>query len=148
MTVSTISLVQIKNMSYVAVYFATAEYLGFSTETTLALTILMIIDVATGITRSAMVEGTGSVRSSIWTRGILAKLLLITAIFSVALASKSVGIQAIVLANGALNVLLLSELYSILGNIYSIKNKQPKTEFDAVAWMLSQIKELLSRSLK
>lgn len=143
-----ISVATIKNISYITVFFATAEYLGFENEITLALMILMCIDVMLGITRAAIVDGTHTVRSAIWTRGVLAKILLITALFSCALAAKSLGFQASPLINGTLNVLMLSELYSILGNIHSIKTGKPKAEFDAIAWMLNQIKNLLEKSIK
>lgn len=137
-----------KNLSYVAAFIATVEYLGFSPETTGIFVVLMIIDVITGTTRAAVVEGRRSIRSSVWTRGILAKVMLMTAIFSVAITGKAVGIEATSLANAAINVLILSELYSILGNIHSIKTGKPKSEFDAVAFILGRVKSLLEKSLK
>ena len=138
----------IKNVSYIAAFFAFGEYLGFETEVMAIFVTLMILDVFTGVIRAYVVEGGSALRSAIGTRGILAKLLLITAIFSVALAGKGVGIEAQALANGAMGVLILSELYSILGNIHSARNRKPKAEFDAVAWMLSQVRFLLEKTVK
>lgn len=145
---SPLSVAYIKNVSYIGVFFVTAEYLGFSVEVTSIFVSLMMLDVFTGVIRAYTLDGGRAIRSSIGTRGILAKVLLITALFSVALASKAVGIEAAPLANGAMNVLILSELYSILGNIRSIKTKQPKAEFDAVTWMLTQVKTLLEKTIK
>lgn len=141
-------IVTFKNLSYVVAFFSMAEYLGFSTEITSIFVALMIIDVLTGVTRAAVVDGVSAIRSAIGTRGILAKLLLITAIFSVALAGKGVGIEAAALANGAMGVLVLSELYSILGNIHSIRTRKPKSEFDSVTWMLAQVRALLEKTIK
>ena len=138
----------IKNVSYIAAFFAMGEYLGFETEVMAIFSTLMIIDVFTGITRAGVVEGRSALRSAIGTRGILAKILLITALFSVALAGKGVGVEAAALANGAMGVLILSEAYSILGNIHSIRTRKPKAEFDAVTWMLAQVRFLLEKTIK
>lgn len=138
----------IKNVSYIAAFFAFGEYLGFETEVMAIFVTLMIIDVFTGVIRAYVVEGGKALRSAIGTRGILAKVLLITAIFSVALAGKGVGVEAQALANGAMGVLILSEAYSILGNIHSIRTRKAKAEFDAVSWMLAQLRSLLEKTLK
>lgn len=138
----------LKNLSYIGMFFVTAEYFGFSTESTAIFVALMTIDVFTGVTRAAIVEGGSSVRSAVWTRGVLAKLLLMTALFSMAIASKGVGIDGAPFANGAINVLILSELYSILGNIHSIRTRKPKAEFDSVAWLLAHVRSLLEKTIK
>lgn len=141
-------LAWIKNVSYIAAFFAFGEYLGFGTEIMGIFVTLMIIDVITGIIRAYVVEGGSALRSAIGTRGILAKLLLMAAIFSVALAGKGVGIEAESLANGAMGVFILSEAYSILGNIHSTKTRKPKAEFDAVTWLLAQVRILLEKTIK
>jgi toxin secretion/phage lysis holin len=138
----------IKNISYVAAFFAFGEYLGFETEIMGIFVLLMILDIITGVIRAYVVEGGTALRSAIGTRGILAKLLLMAAIFSVALAGKGVGIEAEALANGAMGVFILSEMYSILGNIHSTKTRKPKAEFDAVTWILGQVRILLEKTIK
>lgn len=138
----------IKNVSYIAAFFAFGEYLGFETEVMAIFVTLMILDVFTGIIRAYIVEGGSALRSAIGTRGILAKILLITAIFSVAMAGKGVGVEAQALANGAMGVLIFSEAYSILGNIHSTRTRKPKAEFDAVTWMLAQMRSLLEKTVK
>lgn len=142
------SLTVLKNLSYIAAFFAFGEYLGFETEVMAIFVSLMIIDVFTGVVRAYVVEGGKAVRSAIGTRGILAKVLLITAIFSVALAGKGIGVEAVAFANGAMGVLILSEAYSILGNIHSSRTRKPKAEFDAVTWMLAQVRFLLEKTIK
>lgn len=141
-------IVIVKNISYVAAFLATVEWLGFNTQSLSIFIILMVLDVFTGIVRSCVTEGCHTIRSSIGIRGMLSKILLLTALLSVALASKAVGFEPTLLAQGMVNVLILAELYSILGNIYSAKTGKKKVEFDAVKYMLDRVKELLIKSLK
>jgi len=143
---STIAL--IKNFSYVVTFIASMEWLGLNHQAVTIFSVLMLIDVVTGILRAALVHGGQSVRSSILKRGILAKLLVLTALFSVALAGKGLGFDMSSLVQAAVNVLILGELYSILGNVHSVRTGNQKVEFDAVAFLLDRVKELINKALK
>lgn len=137
-----------KNSSYLLVFFASLEYLGFNPEALGILGTLMIIDIITAIVRVWLNEGGQNIRSSVLKRGITAKLLLITGLFAVAISSKSFGLDMQQFAQAVLSVLTLGELYSILGNIHSARTGETKVEFDAVAWMLSRVKEMLAKLIK
>lgn len=143
---STVSL--IKNFSYVVAFVASLEWLGLSPQAITIFAALMVIDVITGITRAFLVSGGQSVRSATLKRGILAKLLVLAALFSVALTGKGVGFDISHLVQAAVNVLILGELYSILGNVHSVRTGNQKVEFDAVAFLLARVKELINKALK
>lgn len=138
----------LKNLSYVAVFMVSLEWLGFSPQAMWIFAALMVIDVFTGIIRSARLNGCASIKSSAAKRGLISKILTITALFSVALAGKGVGFDMSGMLQGAVNVFILAELYSILGNIHSARTCEPKVEFDAVAFMLKQVKALLDKLVK
>lgn len=144
----TSTTVVLKNSSYVLVFFASLEYLGFNPEALGILGILMILDIFTAIGRVWLNEGGRNIRSAVLKKGVTAKLLLITGLFAVALSSKSFGLDMQQFAQAVLSVLTLGELYSILGNIHSARTGEPKVEFDAVAWMLSKVKDMLSKIIK
>lgn len=142
-----VTLTAIKNSTYVLVFAVTMEYLGFNPHSMGILIALMTVDVITGIVRACVQEGCHTVRSSIGVRGVLAKILLLTALFSVGIAGKGVGFEMNSIVQGAVNILIIAELYSILGNIHSARTGKKKNEFDAVAFILKQIKNLLTKYL-
>lgn len=137
-----------KNLSYVVVFVTSAEWLGINPEALTIFAGLMVIDVVTGTTRAYIVAGGHSVKSAVLKRGILAKLLLLASLFSVALAGKGVGFDISTLVQAAVNVLILGELYSILGNVHSVRTGNQKVEFDAVAFLLARVRELINKALK
>lgn len=142
------SISAIKNISYVAMFIAGAEYLGFNAEALSILGVLMLIDIFTGIIRAATVEGMRSIRSAVLKKGVIAKLLLLSGLLSVGIAAKGFGLELEHFAQGIVSVLILGELYSILGNIHSVRTGEPKHEFDAVVWMLNKVKLLLDKVIR
>ncbi len=145
-SMSTIAM--IKNFSYVLAFIASVEWLGLNPLAVTIFSGLMIIDVVTGVTRAILVTGGHSVRSAVLKRGIVAKLLVLTALFSVALAGKGIGFEMGTLVQASVNVLILGELYSILGNIHSVRTGNQKVEFDAVSFLLDSVRGLLSKVMK
>lgn len=147
MTEQAALITSFKNLSYVIVFIATVEWLGFDPFAITVFTILMTIDVITGIIRTCVNEGCRSVKSSIGIHGVLSKLLLLVALFSMAITGKAVGFDMRTLAAGAVNILIIAELYSILGNIHSARSGTKKVEFDAVSFLLAKVKEMLRKVL-
>ncbi len=145
-SLSTIAI--IKNFSYALAFVASVEWLGLNPLAVTVFSGLMVIDVVTGVTRAILVMGGHSVRSAILKRGIVAKLLVLTALFSVALAGKGIGFEMGTLVQASVNVLILGELYSILGNIHSVRTGNQKVEFDAVSFLLDSVRGLLSKVMK
>lgn len=137
-----------KNSSYVFTFWISFEYLGFNAEAMTILSLLMLIDIATAITRVWLNEGGKQIKSAVLKKGVAAKLLLLTGLFAVALCSKSLGFDIQNFAQAVVSVITLGELYSILGNIHSARTGQTKVEFDAVAWMLAKVKDILTNITK
>jgi toxin secretion/phage lysis holin len=142
---ATTATAAIKNTGYVALFVLSVEYLGITPISLVILTCLIITDVATGILKSAAIHGWVSIRSSVFQRGIIAKCLLIVAPLSLAVAGKGIGFSTSVLAQSVLNLLILSETYSIFGNINAVRTGEEKAEFDAVAFVLSKVRETLKK---
>ena len=138
----------VKNLSYIAVFIASIEWLGFNPQSLTIFGGLMLMDVVTGVARSIAVDKGNSFTSALLKRGLISKFLLLSALFSIALASKGLGYQVDILVQGAVNVLMLGELYSILGNVHSARTGLPKHEVDAVAWLLAGVKKILRNYVK
>lgn len=147
-TTAVTSTVLAKNSSYVLVFVFSLEYLGFKPETLGILGILMMLDIITAIAQVWLNEGGQQIRSSVLKRGVTAKLLLFAGLLAVALTSRAVGFEMQAFAQATLTVIILGELYSILGNIHSARTGQVKVEFDAVAWMLKRVKDILGNIIK
>jgi phage-related holin len=137
-----------KNGSYVFTFWLSFEYLGFDPETLTILALLMIIDIMTAITRVWLNEGGQQIKSAVLKKGIAAKLLLLTGLMAVALSSKSLGFDMQNFAQAVVSIIILGELYSILGNIHSARTGEKKVEFDAVAWMLSKVRLIIDKLIK
>lgn len=135
----------LKNTSYVAVVIATAAFFEITPISVVVLSVLIILDVITGIIKSGAIYGWQSVRSKVLQRGVMAKLLLLMVPFVVAFIGKGVGISLSYVAQSSINLLILSEGYSIIGNVYAVRTGTDKQEFDAVAYVLRGIKNLLRR---
>lgn len=142
------SFTAFKNLSYVVAFIVSAEWLGLNPLALSAFTMLMLLDVFTGVVRAALNEGGIHIRSAILKRGIVAKLLIILVIFSIALSGKILGMQIDGLIQGSIAVLTLGELYSIIGNVYSVKTGKPKVEIDAMSYILNRVKEMMANFIK
>jgi hypothetical protein len=119
--------------------------MGFDPQSIVILGGLMGIDLITGTMRVLMNEGGKNFRSSRWRNGIAAKFLAISGLFAIAITSKGIGFDMQQIAQGAVVVLMLGELYSILGNVHSARTGKPKVEFDAVSVLLQKVRGLLDK---
>ena len=138
----------IKNSSYVAAFIISAQYLNLAPESIGMLTILIVVDIVTGIVKSGVLHGWRTIRSSRLAAGTLSKMLLLLIPVTLAVAGKGVSIDMTSLAQGSITVLILSQLYSVIGNIHAVQTKSEKNEFDAVAFILRSIRDLLERFME
>lgn len=133
-----------KNASYILA--AMIMPLGVESYTILA--IFMVVDTVTGAIRSGVVHGPQSVTSRAAKVGIISKALMIIVPCLIAVAGRGIGMNLIVIAKSILKILILSELYSILSNIQSIRAGHDVKEFDAMNYVLSRIRDGLERFIK
>lgn len=136
-------LVIAKNLAYIP-----AMYLGLSMESYGILAILMLLDTITGIARAGVIHGWRSVNSHNLSFGILSKLGIILIPLVIVLAAKGIGVNMLPVAKMALSTLILSEAYSILGNIQSIRIRKDIVEFDAINYLLGSLRKLFEKMLK
>lgn len=138
----------VKNSSYVVAFVYATTYLGFEPKALAALMALMLIDTITGVIRSVVLHGGTSVTSSLGTRGLLAKLLVISGLMSLGIASIGVGFDSDIIRpmiSGVVIVFTLAELYSILGNVHSAMTRTPKSEYDAMGFLVRTVRDVLMK---
>lgn len=123
------------------IFYIPAFLLGLPHEGVIALTILIIIDVLTGVLKVARIQGARAITSRSFASGILFKCLIVMIPIVIAIAGKGIGVDLSFMAKGALSMLVLSETYSIIGNIYSIKTGKEEKEFDAVSYSINKVRE-------
>lgn len=133
----------LKNFSYIG-----ASLLSLNIESYSILGIFMIVDTVTGVARSGTIHGWRSITSHVMTVGILAKCMVLLVPFLLSLAGHAIGVEVAFIAKSALNVLIISELYSILSNIQSIRLGREVQEFDAVNYLLTKLRDTLERYVK
>ena len=114
-------------------------------------TILLVfagVDICTGLLKTYVFNGGRSITSKRFFVGIISKLMILIIPILLAWAGKGIGMDLIFLAKGALSALILSELYSIIGNIYSVITKKEQKEFDAIAFILGKIQTTIIHLIK
>lgn len=133
----------LKNLLYVPAFL-----LGLSLQSFSILAVFMLIDVATGIVRTYVVNGGHSIKSSRLGAGILSKGCIILVPVLLVWAGEGSGLNLLPVASGTLSVLILAELYSILGNVQSIRLKRDIMEFDAVNFIILKLRDYLESFIK
>lgn len=133
----------IKNLLYFP-----AILLGLSLDSYLILVVFMSIDIVLGITRTYVIYGGKYIKSYRFAVGVLSKLLMLIVPLLLVWTGKGVGINILFIAQWSLGALILSEAYSILGNIHSIRVKKDLPEFDAMSWVLQRIQLFLIHILQ
>ena len=138
----------LKNSSYIVAFMASSQYLGLVPESIAILAGLIILDIVTGIFKSGILYGWQTIRSSRLASGTLAKMLLLLVPTSLALAGKGVSLDMSAVAQSAITVLILSQAYSVIGNVHAVQTGTDKNEFDAVAFILRSVRDLLERFME
>lgn len=137
------SWVILKNLGYIPAFF-----LGLSLQSYGILAIFMIVDTVTGVIRAGTIHGWRSVTSHAASVGVLSKMCLIGVPILLALAGHGVGMDLTMFAKGTLSILILSELYSILGNVHAIHLGKEVKEFDAINLILSKLRDVLEKMIR
>ena len=116
-------------------------YTGMAVEPAVILAILMVVDFFSGITK-AWVTGE-PISSAKMKAGAAGKLLLLMIPLVLALAAKGMGVQWTWIVAWCVNVMILSEAYSFISNVYSIKTKKALPEWDAIAMIGGRLRQIL-----
>jgi small basic protein len=133
----------VKNASYFGALFLALPAQGYS-----VLAAFMVLDTVLGVVRVGVVHGYREIKSYRLVSGLMAKLSIILVPLIIAHTGKGIGLDLHMIALWALNLLILSHAYSILGNIHSIYLRKDVYEFDAVSWTLTKIQGVIEKALK
>jgi len=116
-------------------------YLGLDKEVFAALGWLLFIDYFTGVWKAKTLGH--CITSNKMKYGVVSKFSLMLIPFVFAIAAKAIDADAGNVLFVGMNILVLSEVYSIIGNIYSIRTKLELPEWDAVAALGHKIRKTL-----
>jgi hypothetical protein len=103
------------------------------------------LDILTGVISSIRVDGWHKITSKSLAFGITFKMLMVLIPLLVAWTGKGIGIDLITMATWSLNVLIVSESLSIIGNIQQIKTGEEIQEIDAVMIITNRLKKFLEK---
>ncbi len=134
-----------RNITYLVAFFA--GLLGTNQEVIISLTFLMLIDIITGVTKSGVIYGWRSVRSSILSAGLISKLTVLLLPLIIAYTAKGLGINLSAMVSGSIYVLVLSEAYSALGNIQAIRTRKEVKEFDVVSITIRETRKVFLKMM-
>lgn len=118
-------------------------YLGLNGEAFFLFSMLLIIDYMTGVAKAYRLGH--CITSNKMKYGVLSKLSLLLIPVVLAIGAKAVGADFKTVLMVGINILVLSEIYSIIGNIYSIRTKDELPEYDVVAMLGKRIRNVLIR---
>ena len=116
-------------------------YLGLNGESFFLFSVLLLIDYITGVAKAYRLNQ--CITSNRMKYGILSKLSLLLIPIVLAIGAKAVGADFKTVLLVGINILVLSEVYSIIGNIYSIRTKDELPEYDVVAMIGKRIRSVL-----
>ena len=121
-----------------SVFFA---WLNLDVNMFLAFSILLIIDYVTGLGKAFYLKQ--SITSNRMKYGILSKISLVTIPLVLTIAAKGLDKDVMILIDSSMGILIISEVYSIFGNVYSMNRGEELPEFDAVAAIARRIRVTL-----
>lgn len=129
----------------VVVYLLFA-YLGVEVEAFVILMTFMSIDSFMGGIKAIRLGDKFSFSKMLW--GITLKLCFLVVPLVIALLGKSVGYDFHAGVNVTISILTVAEAYSIIGNIYSAKNRSQVNRVDVVSLMLINLRKVLKKTLE
>lgn len=115
---------------------------GLNSEAFYILAVLLLIDFITGLWKASALGH--NVTSNKMKYGVISKLSLLVIPIVIGLGVRALGQDASQLLLISINILILSEMYSIIGNVYSARTAQELPEFDALSAIAKAIRKKLS----
>lgn len=103
----------------------------------------ILIDIITGVGSTLRIKGKRGISSRSFGFGILFKLLMILVPVILVWTGAAIDLDLHFIATWALNLLVISEALSILGNIQEIKTGEEIHEMDALTIILKKVRLFL-----
>lgn len=122
--------------------YVVAAILGIKYDMLFAFTILIFFDLITGIVASVITRGWASFKSSTMARGIVVKSLYVAILLMIAQLGVTLEQDMTLFIKSTLGILAVSEMYSIMANIYMIKTKKVVEEIDALTPIMLKVKRV------
>lgn len=132
--------------AFIAIFSGLLAYLQISEEPFILFSLLIIIDYITGLMKAKTLMV--SITSNKMKYGLISKLSLLFIPIILAIGAKAIEADFKFIFITCMNILIISEVYSIIGNIYSIRTKEELPEYDAVALLGKQIRNILIKDNK
>lgn len=120
-------------------------YLGLPAESMTILAILLTIDYFTGVLKIFIIGG--SLKSYRAVAGILTKGSILLLVLSLAFMAKGLNMDFELYLKMFISVLIISETYSIFGNVYVCMTKKDIEESDAVALAIGKVRAMIEKLL-
>lgn len=135
----------VKTLGYFVSVF-TFDYLNIPQEQLTILGVLMVLDTITGIAKVYKVDPR-SITSHALAVGILKKFLTVILIYTLALVGKGVNIPPEHFVEWGLSILIMSEWYSALQNIYAVRTGVVLPEYDVISIILKKLGEVIKSKI-
>lgn len=121
-------------------------YTQLSQELVLILSVMLLLDIATGIIRECII---GKLKSREITKGVISKMLLLMVPFILIMVGKGAGIDMSPIAKLVISTFIIAEGYSTIGNIIQIRLKDKTIgEQDAITMVLQKAQQIISSLLE
>lgn len=121
-------------------------YLNLTGEMLAIYASIMFIDIVSGIFKSYKI-GEAITSHRLWV-GVITKISLILVLLVLALMAKALGADGSWFLGVVTTVLVLSEGYSVIGNVVMINKGYAVPELDALSIILTMIREYISKITK
>jgi len=122
------------------------QYLKMDVEVFSILATLLTIDIITGWAKTLALGD--KPKSRRLAKGVIAKAVLILVPIVLALGFKALHIDSTAMFYAMIDAILLSEVYSIIGNIYTIRTGKFAEEYDVLSMILKLIRRMLNKLLE
>ena len=117
------------------------SWLSLPAEPFFILAILLVLDYVSGILKVFVLKG--NIKSYRAIAGLLTKAFILVLVLVLALMAKGLNLNFELYLSLFLSVLIISEAYSIFGNVYSCVTKEEVEEFDAVSLVLKRVRSTI-----
>lgn len=118
------------------------EYLNIPQDQLCILSVLLVLDFVMGVAKQLRVDKS-KLTSHEAGIGALKKIAVVVALFAIALVIKGVGLDGTAYLKGVLGILIASEGYSIIQNIYAVRTGKILPEFDVISLLLKSLGEFM-----
>lgn len=116
-------------------------YLNIDMEVVKVLCVLMVVDGFFGGIKAQIIYSSFEFKTFFW--GFLIKILMLSIPALFALVGIGLGRDFTIFVDIAFKIMILSEFYSILGNLYSIKTRKEVDRVDVVTMMLKAVRDFI-----